>query len=981
MLQRLSPLPKASYRSCNFILNRAAYLSTSVSQSQEVKTRGRPKKSKITLEELPTEYVLPNGQRAVPLGHWNDASNSHDLPLSTTTARSNAKPKSRTPRKRALSPVSSAGEPTLEQEPPARSQLAREILANLERFPHCLLLTRVGSFYESYFNQAIEISGLLGIKLTSRKWDGARVPMCGFPLVHLDKYLKVLVQKRKRSVAMCEEFLRPSSFGEKEFERRITRIISPGTLIDETFLNSSENNFLLAINRTIPSTTCGLAWIDISTGEFYSKDCHLETLEDELVRICPKEVVLPPSFQNWGESSQLVLDILKENDIHFNLANNFKQVDASLSLSSLSAEAEAISLLTSYLHSTLLEYAPILGSPSHEVDLTQMHIDAHTIKALELRETDYESSARGSILSVIKRTVTTSGTRLLARRLCSPSASASEIQGWQSLVSFFFDRPHLRADLRETLKKAGDIGRIVQTLLLRKGNIDDLVTVKKTIILWSTIAQRLRMERELDPNFSHSLEAWRAMDLFIDRLHDLTSLSARIGEALSLEIQPGDCDEVETAVQAFESEGNPAPISSSDSGPGEAKWGINSSFSPKLFSLDETLKKYVQQKEELQASLQIHYNAPSLTLRSSSQQGMHVHLGRARRDQVKLNEDPAFVKLSESTSTSSYIYQPWSQLGGLIGTSTAALNAASREAFGELVNEVLQSAEVLRTNASIQDELDIALGFSVLATELNFTKPTITKDGTYHVLNGRHPSVEMGLMASGRTFTPNTIEMTPTSSMHVITGPNMAGKSTALRQTALITVLAQIGSFVPADSATIGIVDKLFTRIGAKDDLFRDRSTFMVEMMETADILKGATPNSLVIMDEVGRGTTMKDGLAIAFATVHHLLTTNQSRCLFATHFHELSDMLGCSDQWRGTGTFSNVRFFCTDVDELDANRFVYSYRLNPGVNRESHGLKVAQIAGLPSPAVEIARKTLAWLRSDHGYAGDQSIEDIIHKR
>jgi len=250
--------------------------------------------------------------------------------------------------------------------------------------------------------------------------------------------------------------------------------------------------------------------------------------------------------------------------------------------------------------------------------------------------------------------------------------------------------------------------------------------------------------------------------------------------------------------------------------------------------------------------------------------------------------------------------------------------------------------------------------------------------------NGRHPTVELGLLDAGRVFTPNSVTLSSESRLHVITGPNMAGKSTLLRQTALIAIIAQTGSYVPADHAHIGIVDKVFSRVGAKDDLFRDRSTFMVEMLETAEILRSATWRSLVIMDEVGRGTTVADGLAIAFATVNHLYHVNRCRSLFATHFHELADMLGFSANLDDSGqsepsAFPHIGFFCTDVDEIEDERFAYSYRLRPGVNRDSHGLKVARLAGMPESAMDIAGEALRYLRSQKRTGEGAQLRELGH--
>jgi DNA mismatch repair ATPase MutS len=304
---------------------------------------------------------------------------------------------------------------------------------------------------------------------------------------------------------------------------------------------------------------------------------------------------------------------------------------------------------------------------------------------------------------------------------------------------------------------------------------------------------------------------------------------------------------------------------------------------------------------------------------------MHVHIARSKRDAAPLKESPLFAKISESGTTCSFFYQEWSVLGGRIVDVSNSILSAEREAFEQLRSELNTHSGPIRRNARIVDELDVTLGFADLAEEMRWVQPELTEETTYHVENGRHPTVELGLLTVGRVFTANTVSFSPTSSLHIITGPNMAGKSTLLRQTALIALLAQVGSFVPADSARLGIADQLFARVGAKDDLFRDRSTFMVEMLETAEILRRATPKSLVIMDEVGRGTTVQDGIAIAFSTIVHLLHTNQCRTLFATHFHELADMLGFTEDSKASDTtFAGVDFFCTDVQEAEVSPYIY---------------------------------------------------------
>ncbi|KAI0257296.1 muts domain V-domain-containing protein [Lactifluus subvellereus] len=846
-----------------------------------------------------------------------------------------------------------------------RTQLATEILGNLSKFPHCILLTRVGQFYESYFDQAAEVAGLLDIKLTSRKWDNQNTLMCGFPTIHLQKHLKTLVQQNNRFVALCEEFARPVPPGTRpSYDRRVVRIVTPGTLIDEPFLNHHENNYLLAISSDASPSLAecddlGLAWIDVSTGEFFTKCTTAESLYGDIVRIRPREVVLPRNMESV-DSCPIRATVHEEGAVisYFDiiapvhLQSLAQPVAASDGISGDSAtsilssqESSAVSLLTGYLRSNLLEYMPSLSVPSKEAAGAHMEIDAHTLKSLEIREGVQEGGATGTLLSCVKRTTTSGGTRLLSRWLCSPSTSLSEINSRQSLVSFFHARPHLRRDLRERLRGIEDVTRTVQKFLLGRGNSSDVVAISMAMSTWSFVKMRILLERELQwKEGDSSLEReWASIDTLISRVEELPSLERKIQASMDgTQIGPEDSPEMsEGAIISRE-------LSPEDKWQHGYRWSINPEFSEELSMLHTKFQRLLRQREDLERDLQHHYNAPSLTLRSSPLQGLHIHIAKSKRDAVKVKASSAFIVISESGSTCSLFHQGWAQLGSELLSISQSITSAERAAFETLRNETQ-----LRQNARVIDELDVALGFASLASDMHLTRPIMTDNYSFHVVNGRHPTVEVGLLSSGRTYTPNTVTLSPDSQLHIITGPNMAGKSTLLRQTALIAILAQSGSFVPADHAEIGIVDRLFSRVGAKDDLFRDRSTFMVEMLETADILRRATPNSLVIMDEVGRGTSVRDGLAIAFAVVQHLYFKNKCRALFATHFHELTDMLGCASDYKGAGAFRNL------------GSFAYSHRLRPGVNKESHGLKVAQLAGMPPSALAVAHEAMSRLGSD----------------
>ncbi|KAH9898573.1 muts domain V-domain-containing protein [Cubamyces lactineus] len=913
-----------------------------------------------------------------------------------------------TKRRKRQSKAQNAAGPTGNEATLPSTPLATEILDNLTRYPHCILLTRVGQFYESYFDQAAEVARLLNIKLVQRTWGGQRILMCGFPLMHLNKYLKVLVQEHNRFVAMCEEFARDPALGAKGgFDRRVVRIVTPGTLIDEPFLVPYENNYLLSVVPAPPSDweegnvssltklPIGLAWIDVSTGEFYTKSTILSSLKDELVRISPKEVVLDQRlardgvqhvrdaiveegfFVSWHTSPEEppaddVISVPSATQASPDDLTSIQMIDGLLPVPLSDEETKAVELLTAFMHANLMEHMPSLSTPTREVSSGRMQIDSHTVKSLEIREGLRDGGTTGSLLSVIKRTVTTSGTRLLARWLCSPSTSLSEINARQSLVAFFHEKPYLRQDLVQVLRDAGDATRIVQKFMVGRGSTYDLFAICTTVDIWTSIKDRISMERKMLQQEGVAIDEskWSSIDALMNRMGDLSHLAQKIRMALTQREAAFPSEEMtedlSTASPPAQMPRNPLGITD---------WSINPEFSERLTHLHAALKKLLAKKDKLEHRLQATYEAPSLTLRASPGQGMHVHVAR-KSHAYKLRDSEEFAPISESGSTCSFFHKEWAQLAAKISDTTFAISMAEKEAFGQLRHEVTMHASTIRRNARIIDELDVTLGFANLAASMHFVRPIVKEGTSYHVVNGRHPTVELGLLTSGRGFTPNTVTFTPDSRLHVITGPNMAGKSTLLRQTALIAILAQTGSFVPADYAEVGIVDRVFSRIGAKDDLFRDRSTFMVEMLEAGDILRRATPNSLVIMDEVGRGTTVEDGLAIAFATAHHLLAVNGCRAMFATHFHELADMLGYDPiTHKGQGPFSDIAFYCTDVDEIEDGYFTYSHRLRPGVNRDSHGLKVAQLAGMPEEAIQVARTALSWLKERSAERSGRGVE------
>lgn len=385
-------------------------------------------------------------------------------------------------------------------------------------------------------------------------------------------------------------------------------------------------------------------------------------------------------------------------------------------------------------------------------------------------------------------------------------------------------------------------------------------------------------------------------------------------------------------------------------------WIMRKSASSTLERAHGDLDKLLKAKQELATRLRKELKAESLTLKWSAQLGHFCHL-KGKDAQNNLSSLEGARTIGSTKSTRTFYLSDWTHLGVRVDDSKLRIRTEEDRVFGKLRAEILENLMRLRRNAAVLDELDVACSSAAVAKDRNLIRP-ILNDGTSHkIIGGRHPTVDVGLKEQGRLFTSNDCSVGDHEKIYLITGPNMAGKSTYLRQNALITILAQTGCFVPAEYVSIGLVDKIFSRVGSADNLYQDQSTFMVEMLETADILKQATPRSFVIMDEVGRGTTPEDGVAVGYACLHHLQNVNKSRALFATHFHALADM---------TQDFEDLACYCTDVAEESDGSWSYVHKLRRGVNRESHALKVARLAGLPDEAVEVAEQVLGELLREH---------------
>jgi DNA mismatch repair ATPase MutS len=903
---------------------------------------------------------------------------------------------------------------------------------NMRKFQNCVLLTRVGGFYELYFEQAEEFGPLLNLKVGKKSTAVGPVPMvrlhllwsedvltcqAGFPFFQLDRFLRTLILELNQAVAIAEEF--PNSPAQKAksggllFDRRVARVVTPGTLVDEKFIDPYENNFLLAIysssdledlsgradghgnlpidgdaSENMPADV-GLAWVDLSTGELFTQQAPNSGLSSAIARINAKETIVN------GNSSETHQKRIRDSVTPSSLAiwdhtAKATSTEWSALLDTATAESSgghfsdlensAARLLLDYVKDRLQGLSARLQPPIQWHGAENMSIDANTMKGLEILETSREaiSGGKGSLLHSLRRTVSSGGARLLRSRLSSPSTSLAIINHRLDLVQCFIECKAYREKLIGLLKTTFDTQRLVQKFSLGRGDADDLVGLYKTIAATRGIKSLLQnLQDGLDQvNGEQKLRTSLAKIANQISLEGVDVLASRIAKAVdeegllehhrseeaqaaaTLEIAreiistKGDGEDLEALPRTAKGKAASPSIRYPD-GLQPDSWRMRKTANSILAELHQKLEGLLDQKIKLEKTLQAELKASSLTLRWTPGQGHICHVKGQKDVKSSMENFPSARNAGTSKSTRSFYHSSWTKLGSRIDQHKLRIVAEEDSLFNDLREAVVQNLVRLRRNAVVLDEIDVACASAKLAEEERLVRPILTDGTSHHVVGGRHATVKIGLEEQGRAFVSNDCSIGATAHIWLITGPNMAGKSTFLRQNALISILAQVGLFVPAAYAEIGIVDHVFTRIGSADNLYRDQSTFMVEMLESAQILRTATPRSLVIMDEVGRGTTPEDGAAVAFACLHHLYHINRCRTLFATHFHVLADM---------TRDWERLERYCTDIAEDEKGNFHYDYRLRSGVNRQSHALKVARLAGMPSAAIDVARNVLEGL-------------------
>jgi DNA mismatch repair protein MutS len=816
--------------------------------------------------------------------------------------------------------------------------------------PDSLLFYRMGDFYELFFEDAEIASRALGIVLTKRgKHLGRDIPMCGVPVHRSDEYLHRLIAQGHR-VAVCEQLEDPAEAkkrGSKSVVRRdVIRLVTPGTLTEDTLLDARRNNYLVALARARASAVdaasqFALAWIDISTGEFRIAECDRLGLPAEIARLEASEIIvsdalwsdpeLAPYLRTLPAVVPVTRDVFDGATAERRLSDYFAVATSEAFGALTRLELVAAAACVTYVERTQLGKRPPLSPPVREAQGATLSIDQATRANLELTRT-LGGERRGSLLAAIDRTVTAAGSRLLAQRLAAPLTDPDKIAERLDTVAAFAGDALARQETRALLNAAPDMARALSRLVVGRGGPRDLAAVRDGIVAAEALAGRLKA-------FEAKSAEMSAVNVAL--LTPEPALKDTIDAALAPELPLFKRD------GGFVREGHLPALD-------EAR------------SLRDDTRQVIAQ---LQARYADDTGVKSLKIKHNNVLGYFVDVTAQHGE--KLMAAPLNATFIHRQTTAGQVRFTTTELGGL---EAKIANAADRalsmelEVFEELNAAVVAASEPIKAAAEALAILDVSSALATLAVERAYVRPEIDRSLDFAIEGARHPVVEQAI---SEPFVANDCELSPPKGskagrIWLLTGPNMAGKSTFLRQNALIAVLAQMGGFVPAKAARIGVVDKLFSRVGAADDLARGRSTFMVEMVETAAILNQAGERSLVILDEIGRGTATFDGLSIAWAAIEHLHEQNRCRALFATHFHELTVL---------STKLARLHNATVRVKEWEGE-VVFLHEVVPGSADRSYGIQVAKLAGLPPGVIERAKVVLAMLEAEDR-ATPRGFEDL----
>ncbi|WP_201765424.1 DNA mismatch repair protein MutS [Phaeobacter sp. BS34] len=812
------------------------------------------------------------------------------------------------------------------------------------QYPDALLFYRMGDFYEMFFDDAVNAAEALDIALTKRgKHDGNDIPMCGVPVHAAEGYLLTLIRKGFR-VAVGEQLESPAEAkkrGSKSVVKRdVVRLVTPGTITEDSLLEARRHNFLTAYCEL--RDQAALAWADISTGAFHVMPVASVRVSPELARLAPSELIVPDGpaldqLRTIAEDHQIPVTPLAKSSFDSTAAEkricDLFKVSTLESYGSFSrAEISAMGAVIDYLDITQKGKLPLLQPPQQEAEDRVVQIDAATRRSLELTRA-LTGGRGGSLLAVVDRTVTPAGGRLLEQRLSSPSRNLDVIRARLTALDFVVGQTQLAQSLRTALRKTPDLDRALSRLALDRGGPRDLAAVRNTLIQAEAISD-LCNKADMPALLEQARSGLTGFDALLPLLD-----AALIAEPPLLARDGG-----------FIAEGYDRELDEARTLRDEGRSVIAA----------------------LQKKYSDHTGINSLKIKHNNVLGYFIETTATHAE--KMLSAPLSETYIHRQTTANQVRFTTVELSEI---ETRILNAGNlaleieKRLYTRLSDAILADAALLNAAARGLAELDLITALADLALGENWSCPTVDNSREFNISGGRHPVVEQALrQQGGSSFVANDCDLTADTgaAIWLLTGPNMAGKSTFLRQNALIAILAQMGSYVPADSAHIGLISQLFSRVGASDDLARGRSTFMVEMVETAAILNQADDRALVILDEIGRGTATYDGLSIAWATLEHLHEVNRARALFATHYHELTQL---------AGKLPGVDNATVSVKEWEGE-VIFLHEVKKGAADRSYGVQVAQLAGLPGSVVARARDVLDMLEEgSRSGAGKIQIDDL----
>lgn len=814
-----------------------------------------------------------------------------------------------------------------------QTPMMKQFLSLKAKHPDAVMLFRCGDFYETYSTDAIIASEILGITLTKRaNGKGKTVEMAGFPHHALDTYLPKLIRAGKR-VAICDQLEDPKTT-KKLVKRGITELVTPGISINGNLLNYKENNFLAAVH--FGKAACGVAFLDISTGEFLTAEGTYDYVDKLLSNFAPKEVIFERGKrdffqQNFGSKffTYEVDDwVFSENTARTKLLKHFETKNLKgFGVEHLRNGIVASGAILEYLEMTQHTQISHITSLSRIEEDKYVRLDKFTIHSLELLHSMNEGGK--GLLDVIDRTISPMGARLLKRWIVFPLKDKQPINERLDVVEYFFRHPEFREIIDENLHSIGDLERIISKVAVGRVSPREVVQLKVAL-------------RAVEPIKDACKKA------------DEATLNG-IGEQLNL------CESVRDRI---EKEINNDPPMLVNKG-GVMKDGVSAELD-ELRKLAYSGKDYLMQIQQRESE---RTGIPSLKIAYNSVFGYYIEVRNVHKDKVP----PEWIRKQTLVNAERYITEELKEYEEKILGAEDKILILETKLYIELVQSLIEYIPSIQTDATLLAQLDCLLSFAVTAEENHYIRPVIAEDDVLDIRQGRHPVIEKQ-MPVGESYIANDVKLdTQTQQILIITGPNMAGKSALLRQTALITLMAQIGSFVPAESAHVGLVDKIFTRVGASDNISMGESTFMVEMNEAANIMNNLSPHSLVLFDELGRGTSTYDGISIAWAIVEyiHEHPHAKARTLFATHYHELNEM---------EKSFPRIKNYNISVKEID-KKVIFLRKLVRGGCEHSFGIHVANMSGMPKSIVKRADDILHELEKDNEGISAKPLGEVSNSR